>query len=85
MNDSVAARAVAHPVRAQALEMLAQRPGTPREISLRIGAPLTAVSYHVRMLLQLGLVELVEVAPRGASIEHRYRARARVRVTIEPL
>ena len=85
VDDALAARALAHPIRARVLELLAQAPGSPRELSLGLDAPLTTVSYHVRTLCRLGFIELLETVPRRGTLEHRYRAVARVRMVIERL
>jgi DNA-binding transcriptional ArsR family regulator len=83
--DALAARALAHPIRARTLEALAAGPASPRQIAHGLGEPLGTVSYHVQALLRMGLIELLETLPRRGAIEHRYRAVVRVRVTIEPL
>ena len=84
-DSALAARALAHPLRARALEMHAQSPASPCELAEELRAPLTIVSYHVRTLSRLGFIELVAAIPRRGAIEHRYVARARVRITIERL
>jgi len=43
----------------------------------RRGERLGNVSYHVRILRELGLVELVRTEPRRGALEHFYRATAR--------
>ena len=37
-----------------------------------MGAPLGSVSYHVRVLADLGALQLVDQAPRRGAIEHYY-------------
>lgn len=85
LDNARAARAVANPIRARALELLASGPASPRQIAHRLGEPLGTVSYHVQTLLGLGFIELLETLPKRGAIEHRYRAVARVRLTIERL
>src|SRR5689334_20497619 len=58
-DTALAARALAHPLRARALELLTRSPASPQELAKDLGAPLTIVSYHVRMLAHLGFIELV--------------------------
>lgn len=84
-RESSAARAIAHPVRARVLERLALAPGSPSEVARGLSEPLPVVSYHVRVLNELGFLELLGTIPRRGAIEHRYRATARVRMSIEPL
>jgi DNA-binding transcriptional ArsR family regulator len=84
-DAALAARALAHPLRARALELLTRSPASPHELATSLHAPLTLVSYHVRMLARLGFIELVATTPRRGAVEHRYAARARLRITIERL
>jgi DNA-binding transcriptional ArsR family regulator len=84
-DAALAARALAHPLRARALELLAESPASPHELAGALRVPLTTVSYHVRTLSRLGFIELVAVVPRRGALEHRYIARARLRITIEQL
>jgi DNA-binding transcriptional ArsR family regulator len=85
IEDALAARALAHPIRVQVLKLLGERAGSPRELAQGLDAPLATVSYHVRTLCRLGFIELLETIPRRGAIEHRYRAVARVRMVIERL
>ena len=75
--DETLARVVAHPLRVQALAVLAERSASPKELAAELGAPVGNVSYHVRELEQLGLIELVEEKKRRGAIEHFYRATVR--------
>lgn len=68
------AKALAHPLRARALARLKEGPASPNELSQEFGEPLGNVSYHVKTLLKLGCVELVDTAVRRGTIEHYYRA-----------
>lgn len=54
---------------------------SPKMLAALAGKPLPSVSYHVRLLAELGAVEIVEERPAGGSIEHLYRATAIVRET----
>lgn len=72
--DSRLAKALAHPLRVQLLAALNQGVASPNELSKKLGEPLTNVSYHVRMLHDLGCIELVETEPRRGALEHYYRA-----------
>jgi DNA-binding transcriptional ArsR family regulator len=72
--DSRLAKALAHPLRVQLLAALNEGVASPNELAKRLGEPLTNVSYHVRMLHDLGCIELVETEPRRGALEHYYRA-----------
>lgn len=68
------ARALSHPLRAQALAILVERTASPKEIADELDETLPNVSYHVRALEDLGLIELVEEEPVRGSVAHFYRA-----------
>lgn len=67
-------RAAAHPVRLQAFTILAERPASPKQIEQEIGVDVGTISYHVKVLKELELVELVDTAQRRGATEHFYRA-----------
>jgi DNA-binding transcriptional ArsR family regulator len=66
-------RALTHPVRAKVLTILADCIACPSEIAERIGVPLPNVGYHVRVLSELGLIEIWEEESRRGSVAHFYR------------
>ena len=68
------AKALAHPLRVQLLSLLNEGVASPNELAKKLDEPLTNVSYHVRMLHDLGCIELVETEPRRGALEHYYRA-----------
>jgi DNA-binding transcriptional ArsR family regulator len=72
--DPRIAKALSHPMRARILVILNDRVASPNEIAETIGERLPNVSYHVRALLELGCIELVDTAQRRGAIEHYYRA-----------
>ncbi len=74
------AKALAHPLRAKVLMRLNEGVASPNELSRELGEPLGNVSYHVKALLELGCIELVDTAQRRGAIEHYYRALARARL-----
>jgi DNA-binding transcriptional ArsR family regulator len=74
MSDTRMAKAMAHPVRVQALSILNERVASPSDIAEELGLPIGRVSYHVRALLDLGCIEEVETRPVRGALEHRYRA-----------
>jgi DNA-binding transcriptional ArsR family regulator len=67
-------RALAHPVRLKALTILSDRTASPTEISEEIDEPLSNVSYHIRVLNDLGFIEKVEEERRRGSVASFYRA-----------
>ena len=72
--DPRIAKALSHPMRAQILGILDERVASPNEIAEMIDERLPNVSYHVRALLDLGCIELVDTAQRRGAIEHYYKA-----------
>ena len=72
--DPRIAKALSHPMRARILVILNERVASPNEIAELIDERLPNVSYHVRALLDLGTIELVDTAQRRGAIEHYYRA-----------
>ena len=72
--DPRIAKALSHPMRARILVILNERVASPNEIADMIHERLPNVSYHVRALLDLGCIELVDTAQRRGAIEHYYRA-----------
>lgn len=56
------------------LEVLNQRVASPSELAGELDEPIGNVSYHMRTLADLGMVELVRTEPRRGAVEHYYRA-----------
>lgn len=68
------AKALSHPLRVRILEALAaDEPSSPAKLSVTLDEPLGNVSYHVKTLSELGMVELVSTAPRRGAVEHYYQ------------
>ena len=67
-------KAISHPLRHRLLGMLDGRTASPNELSRELGLPLGRVSYHIRLLHDLGAIELVATEPRRGALEHFYRA-----------
>lgn len=72
--QEVLVKALNHPVRVKALTILTEKIASPKEISAQIEMPLSNVSYHVRVLDELGLVEIVEEESVRGSVAHFYKA-----------
>jgi DNA-binding transcriptional ArsR family regulator len=81
--ETTLAAIVAHPTRARAFSILAERTASPVEIAQEIGKDVGHVGYHVRKLQQLNLIELVDERPVRGAVEHFYRATTRPWVTTE--
>lgn len=72
--QEVLVKALNHPVRVKALTILTEKIASPKEIAAQIDTPLSNVSYHVRVLDELGLVEIVEEESVRGSVAHFYKA-----------
>lgn len=71
---SILGAAVAHPLRSRCLTVLAERAASPTELAREFGRAVSNVSYHVRALKDLGLVEEVGTRPVRGTVEHYFRA-----------
>jgi DNA-binding transcriptional ArsR family regulator len=67
-------KALNHPIRVKALTILAERVASPTEIADEIDVPLSHVSYHVRVLDELGMIEIVEEEPVRGAVKHFYKS-----------
>jgi DNA-binding transcriptional ArsR family regulator len=67
-------KALSHPTRVKALAIMSDRAASPSEIARQLDVELSGASYHVRVLEELGLIELVEEEPVRGSVAHFYRA-----------
>ncbi len=74
---------LAHPLRCKILTIMDTRVVSPNELSVELEEPLGTISYHVRNLLNLGVIELVDEKQRRGAQEHFYRATARPLVSDE--
>ena len=72
--DESLLRAISHPLRHRLLGMLDGRVASPNQLARELGLPLGRVSYHIRLLNDLGAIELVSTEPRRGALEHFYRA-----------
>jgi hypothetical protein len=79
--DANLVKALSHPLRWQILSMINQGTSTPAGIARRLGVRTENVSYHVRVLNELGVIELVGTTPVRGALEHHYRATQRAEVT----
>jgi DNA-binding transcriptional ArsR family regulator len=81
--DTRVAKALSHPIRVKALEILNRRVASPSDIARELELPVANVSYHINTLLRLQCIEEVETRHVRGAIEHLYRATRRPSVTLE--
>lgn len=83
VDDPRYVKAMSHPLRVRILAMLDERVASPNELSGWLGASLGTVAYHVRVLEQVGLIDLAKETRVRGAVEHHYRAAERPTVTAE--
>lgn len=81
IDDPRLVKGLAHPLRIHILRVLQDRVASPSEIAGEIDAPLGNVSYHVRFLARVGLIELATTKPRRGAVEHYYRSVGRPKLS----
>jgi DNA-binding transcriptional ArsR family regulator len=94
--DKILAKALSHPMRAEILSFLTEhgassptqmnKAGLGRTPSLGEtdeASKLSNISYHCRVLEELGCIELVKTRPRRGSTEHFYRGVTRMLLDVE--
>lgn len=67
-------KALAHPLRARALQRFGEQPTSPAQVASQLGVDVSLLAYHVRVLRELGCIELVGTKQRRGALEHFYRA-----------
>ena len=67
-------KGLSHPVRVECLTILTKRVASPRQLSELLDHDLSNISYHVRTLDELGLIELVEEESVRGAVAHYYKA-----------
>src|SRR3954468_3075681 len=67
-------KAISHPLRHRLLGMLDGRVASPNELARGLRAPLGRGRSPLRLLHDLGAIELVNTEPRRGALEHYYRA-----------
>ena len=78
-------KALGHPLRRALLRRYVESEAVdglgPKELALAEKAPLSNVSYHVRVLAEKGALEIVSEAPVRGSVAHFYEATELVKET----
>lgn len=69
-------KAFTDPLRVRVLRILAERAATNQQVADTLGEPHAKVLYHVRFLLDAGLIQLVDTQVKGGNVEKYYRALA---------
>lgn len=72
--DQRVIKALAHELRVEILDVLAERMASPNELAKILDEGLSQVSYHVKVLKDYECITLVKTEPRRGAVEHYYRA-----------
>lgn len=62
------------PLRIRVLNVLEQREATNQQVADSLGEPTAKVLYHVRFLIDAGLIRLVRTEVKGGNVEKYYRS-----------
>lgn len=82
--DQRLTKALMHPTRVDILGILSEGPSSPSKIAKRLnGVSLNLTSHHIKVLRELGCVELVKEVTHGGRTEHIYRATKRYHLNVE--
>jgi DNA-binding transcriptional ArsR family regulator len=71
--DQRLAKALTSSLRARALALIADGVASPKAIAEKLDLDVRTVAYHVRVLRELGCIELAETQQRRGAVEHIYR------------
>jgi DNA-binding transcriptional ArsR family regulator len=61
-----------NPIRLRILHQLME-PSTARDVAQRIDVPVTRLYYHLNLLEEVGVIEVVDTRKRGAMVQRVYR------------
>ena len=82
--DSRILKAQSHPIRAHILNILSEGPNSPVRMHRRMeNVSLSLCCHHVKVLLKVGLIKLVQIKEHGGRKEHIYRATERQYFSLE--
>jgi DNA-binding CsgD family transcriptional regulator len=71
--DQRLAKALTHALRERALNLIARGIASPKAIAAELDLDVRSVAYHVRVLRELGCIELVDTHQHRGAVEHVYR------------
>lgn len=74
ITDPQQLKAFTDPLRIRVVNFLKPRPATNQQIADALGEPQAKVLYHIRFLLDAGLIQLVDQQIKGGNVEKYYRA-----------
>ncbi|WP_099188780.1 winged helix-turn-helix domain-containing protein [Tepidibacter mesophilus] len=78
LRDIEQIKAVSHPYRVDILEAFAEEPLSAKQLSELLSEPHAKVNYHIKTLLNAGILELVEEKVKSGIIEKYYLPKAKM-------
>lgn len=78
VSDPRQLKAFTDPLRNRLLHILSDKQATNQQLAAILNESQAKVLYHVRFLLDAGLIVLVDQVVRGGNVEKYYRATARI-------
>lgn len=82
--DQRLAKALEHPIRTDILTILSNGPSSPARIGRQMPEiSLNLIAHHIKVLEELGCIELMETVSRRGATEHVYRGRGPFVVSAE--
>jgi DNA-binding transcriptional ArsR family regulator len=82
--DQRLVKAVSHPLRVEVLEaIISQGEVSPTQVATNLGQELGKVSYHVNVLKDCEVIELVRTRQRRGALEHFFRPAPSMREFID--
>jgi DNA-binding transcriptional ArsR family regulator len=82
-TEDQVAKAMSSPLRLRMLAALNERVASPKQLADDLGESLPKLCYHVKVLRDLGCIELVDTRRRRGATEHFYRATTRAMIDSE--
>ncbi len=78
LSDLEQIKAISHPYRIEIVEAFEDLPATAKQIADRLGEPHAKVNYHIKTLLKVGILELVEEKIKLGIVEKYYLPSAKM-------
>lgn len=70
-------KAIAHSYRLEIIESFEEAPATAKQVADKMGEPHAKVNYHIKTLLKVGILELIEEKVKLGIVEKYYMPAAR--------
>lgn len=77
LRDLEQIKAISHPYRIEILESFEDSSATAKQIADKMGEPHAKVNYHIKTLLKVGILELIEEKVKLGIVEKYYLPAAR--------